>query len=144
MNAARRTVETKGRRCSILEAGEGPLVLLLHGFPDVGLTFAPLLAPLAAAGFHVVAPDARGCGRTPAGAEATTRAHVADACALVEALGERTAVVVGHDWGAVTAWKCAELHPATFEAVVSLGTPFTARPPAPPLETLRARSGSWK
>jgi pimeloyl-ACP methyl ester carboxylesterase len=105
----------------VAEAGDGPLVLLLHGFPQFWWTWRAQLPALAAAGFHAVAPDLRGYGasdKPPRGYDLPTLA--ADAAALVRALGERDAVVVGHDWGALLGWTMAALHPRSVRRLVVL------------------------
>ena len=94
----------------VASQGEGPLVLLCHGFPECWVSWRRQLAALAAAGYHAVAPDMRGYGGTDAPADPAqyNLLHiVADLVDLVHALGERQAVVVGHDWGAPAAWAAA-------------------------------------
>jgi pimeloyl-ACP methyl ester carboxylesterase len=96
---------------------------------------------LAAAGYRAVAPEMRGYGRTSAPEEVSqyTLLHlVGDVVGLVAALGEREAVIVGHDWGAAVAWGCALLRPDLFRAVAALSVPHRPRGPAPPLAMLRA------
>jgi pimeloyl-ACP methyl ester carboxylesterase len=105
----------------VAEAGKGPLVLLLHGFPQFWWTWRAQLSFLAAAGFRAVAPDLRGYGasdKPPRGYDLPTLS--ADVAALVRALGERDAVVVGHDWGGLLAWTMAALHPRTVRRLVVL------------------------
>jgi pimeloyl-ACP methyl ester carboxylesterase len=131
----------------ILEAGFEPpnkrCVVLLHGFPELAYTWRNQLLPLARAGFHVIAPDARGYGRSAAGPvtfEDTLLPYsmlnrVGDVLGLVRALGyEQVAAVVGHDWGGPTAQWCARLRPDVFLSVVSISTPFL-RAAALPLGT---------
>jgi len=133
-----RTVETNGIRLHIAEAGAGPLVLFLHGWPESWYSWRHQLPAVAAAGFHAVAPDVRGYGDSdkPGAIEAySMRTMVADYVGLLDALGEPTAVVVGHDWGAPMAYHCALLAPERFRAVVGMSVPYTGRPSAPPLET---------
>jgi pimeloyl-ACP methyl ester carboxylesterase len=116
-----RDVSANGVRLHVAEAGEGPLVLLLHGFPQFWWTWRAQLPALAAAGFHAVAPDLRGYGgsdKPPRGYDLPTAA--ADVAALVRALGERDAVVVGHDWGGLVAWSVAALHPRSVRRLVVL------------------------
>jgi len=137
---AHRTIETNGINMHIAEAGQGRLVLLLHGFPELWYSWRHQLPALAAAGYHAVAPDMRGYGGTdaPEAIEAYTMInHVADAAGILDALGEEKAVVVGHDWGAPMAWHCALLHPDRFSAVVALSVPFIPRSPAPPTQLMR-------
>lgn len=108
--------------------GSGPLVILCHGFPELWCSWRSQLAALAAAGFRAVAPDMRGYGGTeaPAGADQYTMLHlVGDMVALVQALGESRAAIVGHDWGAPVAWNAALLRPDMFHAVAGLSVPYS-------------------
>jgi pimeloyl-ACP methyl ester carboxylesterase len=125
-----RTVETNGIRMHVAEQGDGPLVLLCHGFPESWYSWRHQLAALAAAGFHAVAPDMRGYGRTdqPAEIDQYTLLHlVGDMVGLVDALGGEPAVIAGHDWGAPVAWHAALLRPDRFRAVIGLSVPFRPR-----------------
>jgi pimeloyl-ACP methyl ester carboxylesterase len=143
MPTTERFLQANGLRHHVLEAGSGPLVLLLHGFPEGSHSWRHQLGALADAGYHAVAPDVRGYGQTDAPPDIASyrmRELVADAAGLVEALGERTAVVVGHDWGAVIAWHCALLRPDRFHAVAALSVPLAPRPPAAPTVVLKQRT----
>jgi pimeloyl-ACP methyl ester carboxylesterase len=125
-----RTVETNGIRMHVAEQGDGPLVLLCHGFPESWYSWRHQLAALAAAGFHAVAPDMRGYGRTdqPAEIDQYTLLHlVGDMVGLADALGGEPAVIAGHDWGAPVAWHAALLRPDRFRAVIGLSVPFRPR-----------------
>jgi pimeloyl-ACP methyl ester carboxylesterase len=127
---AHRTVETNGIRMHVAEQGQGPPVLLCHGFPESWYSWRHQLRALADAGYHVVAPDMRGYGRTdqPAEIDQYTLLHlVGDMVGLVEALGEGPAVIAGHDWGAPVAWHAALLRPDRFRAVIGLSVPFRPR-----------------
>ncbi|WP_342375272.1 alpha/beta hydrolase [Myxococcus stipitatus] len=135
-----RVIETNGIQLHVAEAGVGPLVLLLHGWPESWYSWRHQIPALAAAGFHVVAPDVRGYGRSTAPKEVEAYRMtelLADFVGLLDALGERTAVVVGHDWGAAMAWTCAALHPERFRAVVGMSVPHLGRSPMPPMELFR-------
>jgi pimeloyl-ACP methyl ester carboxylesterase len=115
-------------RLHAAEAGEGPLVLLLHGFPQFWWAWRAQLTGLAAAGLRVVAPDLRGYGasdKPPRGYDLPTAA--ADAAAVVRALGETDAVVVGSDWGGLVGWTMAALHPRTVRKLVVLGAAHPRR-----------------
>src|SRR5436853_3832975 len=108
-----RTVETNGIRLHIAEQGTGPLVVLCHGFPESWYSWRHQLSALADAGFRAVAPDQRGYGGSDAPEEVDRYRLVdlvGDAVGVLDALGEESAVVVGHDWGAPVAWHCALLH----------------------------------
>jgi pimeloyl-ACP methyl ester carboxylesterase len=141
--------DVNGLRMHVLEAGfeeEGrPCILLLHGFPELAYSWRKQMVPLAAAGFHVVAPDQRGYGRTT-GWDADYDGDLApfrllnlarDALGLVSALGYRSvAAVVGHDFGAPVAAWCALVRPDVFRSVALMSAPF-AGPPALPFGTAK-------
>jgi pimeloyl-ACP methyl ester carboxylesterase len=130
-----RIVETNGIRLNVAEQGEGPLVLLCHGFPESWYSWRHQLGTLAAAGFRAVAPDMRGYGRSdrPETIEQYTILHlVGDMVGLLDALEAPTAVIVGHDWGAPVAWHAALMRPDRFRAVVGLSVPFRPRANAHP------------
>jgi pimeloyl-ACP methyl ester carboxylesterase len=125
-----RVVEANGIRMRIAEQGAGPLVVLCHGFPESWYSWRHQLPALAAAGFHAVAPDMRGYGGTDRPDDVTryTLLHlVGDMVGLLGALGETSAAIVGHDWGAPVAWHAALLRPDRFPAVVGLSVPFRPR-----------------
>jgi pimeloyl-ACP methyl ester carboxylesterase len=108
------------------EGGEGPLALLLHGFPDTAHTWRHLAPSLARKGYHVVAPFQRGYAPTtvPHKPVFQTAALALDACALHEALGgDSDAVLVGHDWGALAAYGAAALEPQRWRRVVAMSVP---------------------
>jgi pimeloyl-ACP methyl ester carboxylesterase len=117
-------------RLHYVEAGEGPLVLLLHGFPQFWYQWRHQIPALVEAGFRVVAPDMRGYNLSdkPLGVRAYRVELLArDVERLILACGERTAVVVGHDWGAIAAWIAAMRHPERVEKLVILNVPHPAR-----------------
>jgi pimeloyl-ACP methyl ester carboxylesterase len=119
----------------LAEAGRGPLVVLCHGFPESWYSWRHQLQSLPDAGFHAVAPDMRGYGQTdrPVDVDRYTLLHLAgDMVGLLDALGEQTAVIAGHDWGAPVAWHAALLRPDRFRAVIGLSVPFIPRRPDPP------------
>lgn len=133
-----------GLRVHLLEAGiegpERPLVVLLHGFPEIAYSWRKVMPALAEAGFHAVAPDLRGYGRTTgwlADYDADLRPFrllnvVRDTLGLVFALGQRrTAAVVGHDFGAPVAAWCALVRPDVFSSVVLMSAPFEGPPTLP-------------
>ncbi|MFD8562686.1 alpha/beta fold hydrolase [Streptosporangium canum] len=131
-----RSVSVPGGRIHVAEQGSGPLVLLVHGFPESWYSWRRQLPALAQAGYRVVALDVRGYGRSskPA-AEDSYRmlALVEDNVALVRALGEESAVIIGHDWGSNIAATSALLHPEVFRAVGLLSVPYA--PPGGPRPT---------
>ncbi|MGC2413957.1 MAG: alpha/beta hydrolase [Stellaceae bacterium] len=144
---SRFVADINGLNMHVLEAGfaaaDRPLVLLLHGFPEIAYSWRKVMLPLAAAGFHVVAPDQRGYGRTT-GWDADYDGDlsqfrllnaVRDALGLVSALGYRSvAAVVGHDFGASVAAWCAVVRPDLFRSVALMSAPF-AGPPELPFDT---------
>ena len=139
--ATQRDLIANGIRLRVTEQGTGPLALLCHGWPELAHSWRHQLPALAAAGYHAVAPDMRGYGGSdaPEAVDAYSLLHlVGDMVGLVAALGEREAVVVGHDWGASVAWTCALLRPDVFRSVAAMSVPFRPRGPAAPLATLRA------
>ena len=130
MEITHRVIETNGLRMHVAEAGQGPLVVLCHGFPESWYSWRHQLVALARAGYHAVAPDQRGYGQTtaPEPIEHYTLLHlVGDVVGLLDALGEPTAVIAGHDWGAPVAWHAALLRPDRFRAVIGLSVPFRPR-----------------
>ncbi|GKU27412.1 alpha/beta fold hydrolase [Clostridium folliculivorans] len=130
-----RIIETNGIKMHIAEQGEGPLVVLLHGFPETWYSWRYQIPVLAEQGFHVVAPDLRGFGDTeqPKDIDQYTILHlVGDIVGLLDALNEETAVIVGNDWGATVAWNAALLRPDRFRGIVALTVPMMPQPPIPP------------
>ena len=120
-----RHVDANGLRFAYLEDGRGPLILLLHGFPDTARSWDHTRARLAAKGYRAVSPWLRGYAPTAIPArDADVETLGRDALALIAALGETAAVVVGHDWGAAVAWHAALLRPDLFRAVVGMSVPY--------------------
>ncbi|MBX6383371.1 MAG: alpha/beta hydrolase [Microbispora sp.] len=123
-----RAVHAGGVRFHVAEAGDGPLVLLLHGFPQFWWTWRQQLPALAEAGYRAVAVDLRGYGtsdKPPRGYDLPTLA--VDAAGLVRALGETSAVVVGHDWGGLLGWTMAALDPKVVRRLVAVSAPHPLR-----------------
>jgi len=121
-------------RLHYVEAGEGPLVILLHGFPDFWYSWRYQIPALVGAGYRVVAPDMRGYNLSDKPREVASyraAAVAADVAGLIHACGAERAVVVGHDWGAGVAWQFAMLYPAMVERLAILNVPH-------PLRMLRA------
>src|SRR5260370_37373551 len=135
-----RTLSANGIELFILEQGEGPLVVLCTGWPELSYAWRHQIPALAEAGFHVVATDRRAFGRTSAPAD--TGAYsifdtVGDMVALVASLDEKQAVIVGHDWGAPVAWHAAMFRPDIFAKVAGLSVPPPFRGRSRPLDSLR-------
>jgi pimeloyl-ACP methyl ester carboxylesterase len=140
-----RRIRTNGIDMHIAEAGTGPLVVLVHGWPELWYSWRHQLPALAAAGFHAVAPDLRGYGETdaPASVESySLRNQMADILGLLDALGVERAVFVGHDIGAGITWALAELVPQRVAGHVSLGSPYGPRSPVPPVQGTRDFAGN--
>jgi pimeloyl-ACP methyl ester carboxylesterase len=139
-----RSIDTNGIRMHIAEQGSGPLVVLLHGFPESWYSWRHQLQALANAGYHVVAPDQRGYGQSdrPLDIQKYTQLHlVGDVIGLLDALGEEQAVVAGHDWGAPIAWTTALMRPDRVRGVVGLSVPYMPRGPVSLLAAVRAALG---
>jgi pimeloyl-ACP methyl ester carboxylesterase len=134
-----RTTSVNGIEMFALEQGTGPLVLLCHGWPELSYSWRHQIPAIADAGYHVVAPDMRGYGQTTAPADIAAYSIfdlVGDMVALVAALGEKHAVIVGHDWGAPVAWHAALFRPDIFTAVAGLSVPPPFRGRGRPLDSL--------
>ncbi|HEY7488794.1 MAG TPA: alpha/beta hydrolase [Streptosporangiaceae bacterium] len=141
---AHRFVDVRGLRMHIAEAGAGPLVVLLHGFPECWYSWRHQLPALAAAGYHAVALDQRGYCRTggPDEVAAYSIMHLTgDVIALLDALGEERAVVAGHDWGAPVAWHTALFRPDRVRGVAALSVPHRPRTSTPPVARMRETLG---
>ena len=138
----RRVAVGDGVELDVTECGRvgDPLVILCHGFPECAHSWRHQMRPVAAAGFHVVAPDQRGYGHSSAPSDVGSYGaqHLtADLVGLVDDAGVTDAVIVGHDWGALVAWHMAQLHPHRVRAVVGVSVPYTVWP-APPTQLLRS------
>jgi pimeloyl-ACP methyl ester carboxylesterase len=118
-------VDANGLRFAYLTQGSGPLVLLLHGFPDTAYSWDRVMPEVARAGFRAVAPFMRGYHPTaiPVDAAYDSDTLGRDVLALIEALGEEQAIVVGHDWGALAAYSAASLGPAHVRSLITVGLP---------------------
>ncbi|HKC59035.1 MAG TPA: alpha/beta hydrolase [Myxococcales bacterium] len=130
MDLLHRTVDIGEVRLHCAEMGQGPLVLLLHGFPECWVSWRNQLPALAQAGFRAVAPDLRGYGKSdkPPGLDAYRIEVLArDIARLVEALGADRAHVVGHDWGGAVAWFFAMWHPERLDRLAILNAPHPSR-----------------
>ena len=135
MEVTHRQVPVNGIELHVAECGDGPLVLLCHGFPELWYSWRHQLPVLAAAGYRAVAPDQRGYGRSsrPEPVEDYDIVHLAgDVLGLIDALGEERAVVVGHDWGAIVTWYLAQTAPERLCGVAAMSVPLWPRSPRPP------------
>jgi pimeloyl-ACP methyl ester carboxylesterase len=130
MSQVHRILNCRGTRIHAVEDGEGPLVVLLHGFPESWYSWRHQIPALAAAGYRVVAIDQRGYGRSSKYRVQTAyriTELVGDVVGVLDAYGVDTAIVVGHDWGAPVAWTFAWLHPGRCAGVAGISVPFAGR-----------------
>jgi pimeloyl-ACP methyl ester carboxylesterase len=133
-------IDTANVRLRAAVAGTGPLVILIHGFPEGWYSWRHQIQALADAGYRVAAPDVRGYGGSdkPHAIEAyAIKEMCADIDGLIAALGAEQAVVVGHDWGAAIAYNMALFHPQRVRALIGLSVPHLGRGPMPGVELLR-------
>jgi pimeloyl-ACP methyl ester carboxylesterase len=142
--AAERQLSVNGIELHLLEEGDGPLLVLCHGFPELAWSWRKQIPALAEAGYRVIAPDMRGYGASSAPGE--TEAYdvlslCGDLCGLLDAEGEEQAVFVGHDWGAHAVWSLAAYFPERVRAIAGLSVPFVPRAPAPPIPIMRQHLG---
>jgi pimeloyl-ACP methyl ester carboxylesterase len=134
------TLHTNGIAVRAAVEGQGPLVLMVHGWPELWYSWRHQIKPIAAAGYRVVVPDVRGYGGSdkPYPVEAYDMGTMmADVIGLIDALGEEQAILIGHDWGAPICWNTAALHPERVAAVAGLSVPYRKRPPVPPIDIWR-------
>jgi pimeloyl-ACP methyl ester carboxylesterase len=134
------TIDTNGVSLRVLDAGEGPAVLLSHGFPELGYSWRHQIQPLAAAGYRVIVPDQRGYGGSscPEAIEDYDIVHLTDDLAgILDTLGEEQAVMVGHDWGSFVVSHMAMMQPERTRAVCNMSVPFTPRGPMSVVEMLK-------
>ena len=140
-----RFTESNGITLRIAEMGEsGPLLLLAHGWPESWYSWRHQIVSLANAGYRVVAPDMRGFGESeaPPNVDDYDVMHTsADLVGILDALGEETAVLVGHDWGAIVAWQTVLMHPTRFTALINMSVPYRGRPAQSPMDRMRQAAG---
>ncbi len=139
-----RAIAVNGIELNVVDEGDGPLVVLCHGFPELAFSWRHQIPALVRAGYRVLAPDMRGFGASsaPPQIEAYDVATLCgDICGLLDAVGEQSAILVGHDWGANVTWQLAVLHPERVRAVAGLSVPFVARAPAAPIPIMRRHLG---
>jgi len=143
-HAKQHFVQSNGIRMAVTEQGDGPAVVLCHGFPELGYSWRHQIPALAAAGFRAIAPDQRGYGGTdrPAAVETYDMEHLAgDLIGLLDALGIEKAVFAGHDWGGLIVWQMPLLHPDRVAGVIGVNTPAFQRAPMAPVSLFRAMFG---
>lgn len=129
-NRLHRHVNVNGVRLHVVEEGEGPLVLMVHGFPELWYSWRFQLPAVAALGYRAVAFDQRGYGQSSKFALSESygiHSLVNDLVGLVHALGEKQAILIGHDWGSPVVWTAAWLHPKMFRGVLGMCVPFSGR-----------------
>ena len=134
----------KAIELSVHEGGEGPAIVLCHGFPELAYSWRHQFEPLQEAGFRVVVPDQRGYGASdcPDGITAYDIEHLTgDMVGLLDALEIEKAIFVGHDWGGFVAWAMPVLHPERTAGVIGVNTPYLPRTPMPPTQLLGLASG---
>jgi pimeloyl-ACP methyl ester carboxylesterase len=140
-----RTIKVNGINMHVAEKGQGPVILFLHGFPELWYTWRHQIHALASLGYRAVAPDLRGYGDTDAPADPSSYTYlhvVGDLVALLDAIAADQVFVVGHDWGAIIAWYLCLFRPDRVKALVNLSVAFSPRnPQRKPLEALRAVYG---
>ena len=131
-----RRIAANGIELNVFEAGTGPLVLLLHGFPECWASWGPQISFLLENGYRVAAPEMRGFGESdaPKPVEAYDTVTLAgDVAGLIDAYDQGPAVVIGHDWGCIVAWHAAWLHPEKLAGVGGLSVPWFGRGEMPAL-----------
>jgi len=139
-----RFIETNGIRMATYEQGEGPAVILVHGFPELAYSWRHQIPALAAAGFRAIAPDMRGYGQTdgPEGVEQYRVTElIDDLCGLLDALELDRATFIGHDWGALVLWQMAMRSPERIDKLIALNIPHLPRSPVDPIEVMRHKLG---
>ncbi len=139
-----RRFAVNGIELRAIDEGEGPLVVLCHGFPELAYSWRHQLPALTAAGYRMIAPDMRGFGASSAPPQVEAYDVLSlcgDLCGVLDELAESRAIFVGHDWGASLVWQMAVLHPERVRAVAGLSVPFVPRAPAPPLPIMRRHIG---
>jgi pimeloyl-ACP methyl ester carboxylesterase len=140
MGAHFRTIDSHGVKLRVAEMGSGPLVILVHGWPESWYSWRNQIPVLAKAGYHVVAPDMRGFGHSdkPPEIDDYNVLHTTDdLVAITDAMGEKQAVLIGHDWGAGVVWSAILLHPDRFRAAVAMSVPYRGHATSPPMDTTK-------
>src|SRR5437763_13425586 len=131
-----RVLETNGVELALRDIGDGPPVILSHGFPELAYSWRHQIPALATHGYRAIAPDQRGYGRSslPAAVEAyDILSLTGDLLAILDDIGEERGFFVGHDWGAMVVWQLALLAPERVAGVVTMSVPFVPRPSMAPI-----------
>jgi pimeloyl-ACP methyl ester carboxylesterase len=139
-----KTINTGEIEMAVHVLGDGPPVILVHGFPELAFSWRRQLSPLAHAGYRAIAPDMRGyggSGKPPTVADYTVQKLIGDITGLMDQLEHEHAVIVGHDWGALVAWQMALLAPERMAGLIALNIPFFKRPPINPITFMRLKLG---
>ena len=139
-----RMIERDGVKLRVAEMGEGPLVILTHGWPELWYSWRYQMPALAEAGYHVVVPDMRGYGGSdaPEAVEDYKITEIADdIVGLIDYFGEEKATLVGHDWGAIIAWNTVLLHEDRFNGVMAMSVPYNGRGPVSPIAAMEKGYG---
>jgi pimeloyl-ACP methyl ester carboxylesterase len=139
-----RFVDSNDIRMAVFEDGEGPAVVMVHGFPELAYSWRHQIPALAAAGFRAIAPDMRGYGQTtgPSGVEQYCVAElIQDLHGMLDALEVESATFVGHDWGALLLWQMAMLAPERIAQLIILNIPHMPRSTVDPIELMRKKFG---
>jgi pimeloyl-ACP methyl ester carboxylesterase len=129
---------------AVHQLGDGPAVILVHGFPEIAFSWRHQMPALAAAGYRVIAPDMRGyggSGKPRHVSDYTIQKLCGDLTGLMDALALDKPVIIGHDWGALVTWQMALLEPARMAGLVALNIPFFKRPPINPITYMRYKLG---
>lgn len=137
-------IETNGIKLAVYEQGEGPPVVMLHGFPELAFSWRFQLPALADAGFRAIAPDQRGYGQSdapPNVGDYHMGNLIADVHGLLDTLGLETATLAGHDWGSLILWHMAMRAPERIDGLIVLNIPHIPRTPVDPIQIMRQRFG---
>lgn len=141
---APRRVDTGAVTLAVHEMGDGPAVILVHGFPELAYSWRHQLPALAKAGYRAIAPDMRGYGgsdKPPQVGDYAMQHLIGDLLGLCDALSIERAIFVGHDWGAMVVWHMALLAPGRMAGLINLNIPHIPRPPINPLTYMRFKLG---
>lgn len=137
-------IDAGGVRLATYAAGDGPPVLLIHGWPEIAYSWKNQVPALAQAGYRAIAPDLKGFGLSDAPTDRSLYdiRHLTDDLArLLDALAIERAIFCGHDWGGAIVWPMAQLHPDRVAGIIGVSTPHRAPPPVPPLSIIEKRFG---